>query len=186
MLGSQNVSRMCLVCGGANPFGLHGRFLLVGADGDHAASAGADGGLPRGDGAASPSFEVLGLFQVREEHQGYPGRLHGGVSAAILDETIGRAILAKEPGTWGVTVEFTARYRAPVPLDAEVRALGRIVRDSRRFFEGTGEILLPDGTVAVEGRGRYVKLAIADIAPGFEEQGEWLADERPLPGSVRL
>ena len=82
---------------------------------------------------------------MREEHQSYPGRLHGGISSTILDETIGRAILLLQPGAWGVTVEFNVRFRKPVPLDEEVRCVARITRDASRLFEGTGEILLADG-----------------------------------------
>jgi hypothetical protein len=74
---------------------------------------------------------------------------------------------------WGVTVEFTARYRKPVPLGVDLRVVGRIVKDSRRFFEGTGEILLPDGTVAVEGRGRYIRMPLEAISGGYVERENW-------------
>lgn len=85
---------------------------------------------------------------VHEEHLSYPGRLHGGISFAILDETIGRAVTIAHPGTWGVTAELTLRYRKPLPVEGEIRAVGRITRDTHRLFEGTGEILLDDGSVA--------------------------------------
>lgn len=78
VVAAQNVSRMCLVCGVENVAGLRGRFLEL-----------EDG-------------ELLGVFEPRAEHQGYPGRLHGGIASAILDETIGRAITVAHPDTWGV------------------------------------------------------------------------------------
>jgi len=145
--GKQENSNMCLICGLNNPAGLKTSFYT----------------LENGD--------LVGLFTPGEEHQGYPGRLHGGISAAVLDETIGRAI-AKEAGetVWGVTVEINLKYRKPVPLGVELRAVGRIVSEHRRFFEGTGEILLPDGSVAVEGWGRYMKLPIDTIAQGEDLQ----------------
>jgi uncharacterized protein (TIGR00369 family) len=174
---AQNISRMCLVCGRDNPFGLHARFYELAPD--EPAAAGAEAAP-----AAGP--ELLGVFAVREEHQSYPGRLHGGISSAILDETIGRAVIIAHPGVWGVTVEFSVRFRQPVPLDGEVRAVGRITRDTTRLFEGTGEILLADGTVAVEGRGKYVKMGIEDIAEGGMDEREWLADRREAPASVDL
>lgn len=84
------------------------------------------------------------------------------------------ALYEMESGeVWGVTVEFTARYRTPVPLDAELRVVGRIVKDTGRFFEGTGEILLPDGTVAVEGRGRYLHLPLERIAESYADDEDW-------------
>ena len=162
VVASQNVSRMCLVCGADNPVSLRAQFLEL------------EGG------------ELLGVFRPQEVHQSYPGRLHGGISSAILDETIGRAIIVAHPGVWGVTVEFSVRFRQPVPLDGEVRAVGRITRDTNRVFEGTGEILLADGSVAVEGRGKYVKMRLEDIAEGGMDEREWLADRRETPASVEL
>jgi uncharacterized protein (TIGR00369 family) len=156
---------MCLVCGAENRFGLKGRFYELEAQGD--------------DGPA-----LLGIFAVTPEHQSYPGRLHGGVSSAILDETIGRAIRMLHPDTWGVTAELTLRYRRPVPTEGEVRAVGRITRDTRRLFAGRGEILLPDGTVAVEATGRYVKMTIAEITDDDFDLRDWFEDARERPDEI--
>lgn len=161
VLASQNVSRMCMVCGTENAAGLKARFYQL--DGD----------------------EMLGIFQPLEQHQGYPDRLHGGISSAVLDETIGRAINLTDPDAFGVTVELTVRYRKPVPIDGEIRAVGRITRDTSRIFEGTGEIVLDDGTIAVEASGRYMKMPVGKIAEG-DFEAEWFADTRPLPEEVEL
>ena len=173
---AQNVSRMCLVCGVENIAGLHARFYELEADEDW------EGGGPEGADAAGP--ELLGVFMPRQEHQSYPGRLHGGISSAILDETIGRAIAITHPGAWGVTVELTVRYRRPVPLGGEVRAIGRITRDTRRLFEGTGEILLEDGSVAVEASGKYLKMRLEEIAPDGFDETEWFADPCEAPDEL--
>lgn len=157
--GAQNISRMCMVCGTENATGLHARFYEL------------DNG------------ELAGVFMPREEHQGYPGRLHGGIASTILDETIGRAINLTDPDAWGVTIELTVRYRKPVPLDTEVIAHGRITKDGRRAFEGSGEIRLSDGSVAVEATGRYLRLPIDSIAEGDFER-EWFADEGELPATI--
>jgi acyl-coenzyme A thioesterase PaaI-like protein len=151
---------MCLVCGRENRAGLQARFYIL------------DGG------------ELLGVFVPREEHQGYPGRLHGGIASALLDETIGRAISLSDPDTWGVTVDLSLRYRRPIPLGQEVRALGRITADSSRLFEGSGEILLADGTPAVEATGRYLKMPIERIAGPEFDQSQWFPDPAPAPGEV--
>lgn len=159
VLAAQNISKMCLVCGTQNSAGLHASFYEL-----------EDG-------------ELLGVFRPREVHQGYPGRLHGGIASTLLDETIGRAMNIANPTEWGVTVELNVRFRKPVPLGEEVRAFARVTRDSRRLFEGTGEIVLEDGTVAVEASGKYMKMPIADIAEGdFEAQ--WFADGRERPTEV--
>ena len=122
----QQNSRMCFVCGLKNPAGLGASFYEL------------------------DSGELLAMFTARDEHQSYPGRLHGGISTSILDETIGRAILTRTHGV-----------------------IGRIVKEGSRIFEGTGEILLEDGSVAVEGRGRYVKMPLASIADFDFDAQEW-------------
>ncbi len=158
---AQNVSRMCMVCGVENTSSLGARFFEL------------------DDG------ELLAVFRPRPEHQSYPGRLHGGVATMLLDEAIGRAINLSDPTAWGVTVELNVRFRKPVPLDREVRALCRITKDSSRLFEGAGAILLPDGTPAVEASGKYMRMPIDRIAPG-DFDGQWFPDPRPLPREFDL
>lgn len=153
---------MCLVCGVDNELGLHGHFYEL-----------KDGTL-------------VGVFRPREEHQGYPGRMHGGLISAMLDETIGRAVNIKDPCTWGVTVELTVRFRKPVPLDRPVMVVGRIEGEVRRIFEGTGEVLLEDGTVAAEARGRFVRMPLNEIADGDFSEREWFPDSSPAPGCLDL
>ena len=65
---------------------------------------------------------------------------------------------------WGVTVEIALRFQQPVPLEIELTARGRITKENRRLFEGTGELYLPNGTVAVRATGKYVKMALDGIA----------------------
>jgi uncharacterized protein (TIGR00369 family) len=157
-------SRMCLVCGLKNPFGLHTSFFEL------------------------DSGELLAVFKPREEHQSYPGRLHGGIISTILDETIGRAIMIQsDDEVWGVTVDLQIRFKKPVPLDEELRVVGRITKDSSRFFEGTGELLLQDGTVAAEGHGKYLKIPLEKIADFDVDHQEWgVVDLPDDPKKVNL
>jgi uncharacterized protein (TIGR00369 family) len=140
VLKKQNNSRRCFICGVDNTMGLHTEFYEL-EDGTLAATAVAD-----------------------PLHQSYPGRLHGGVSTALLDETIGRAINIAEPDTWGVTVELTTRYKKPVPYGVPLLVLGRITENRSRLFSGEGRLVLPDGTTAVTAVARYMKLKLGDIA----------------------
>lgn len=146
----QPTSRMCFVCGESNPAGVHVRFY------------------EQEDGS------VLACFTGAEQHQSYPGRMHGGVITAILDEAIGRAVMIDNgESVWGVTAEINVRFRRPVPLGVELTAVGRVTDENRRAFEGTGELYLPDGTVAVEASGKYVKLALERIADFDVEREQW-------------
>ena len=147
---------MCFVCGERNPAGMHVHFY------------------EQEDGS------LLAKFTGAEHHQSYPGRMHGGVITSILDETIGRAIMMRYGADiWGVTVELNVRFLKPVPLETPLTAVGRITVDRSRMFEGTGELLLPDGTVAVTCTGRYIKMDITKIADFDEEREEWYV--RPDP-----
>ena len=145
----QENTKMCLVCGLRNPLGLRAAFYELDND------------------------ELLALFTPVEEHQSYPNRMHGGIASALLDETIGRAIRIHDQEVWGVTYEFSSLFRKPVPLNGELKVIGRITKVTKRVFMGTGEILLEDGTIAVEGRGKYLKMPLDQIAEfDFDEQ-EW-------------
>lgn len=151
-------SRHCFVCGVENGAGLGVSFYEV---------PGPEGGV-----------EVEARFTARSGHQGYPGRMHGGLVSGVLDETIGRAINAGAGSSggagsdtaWGVAVELSVRFLKPVPLDVELTARGRITRDRRRLFEGTGELLLPDGTVAATAFGRYARLDLQEISEGVDPE----------------
>ena len=150
VLKKQPNSKMCFVCGLNNKFGLKSCFYEL-----------EDG-------------QLMAVFTAAEEHQGYPGRLHGGIAATILDETIGRAImLTHSANIWGVTVDFSMKLRKPVPLDGEIKVVARIEKEGNRSFTGTGEILLADGRVAIEGRGKYLKMDIDKIADFDHEGDEW-------------
>ena len=164
VMRKQQNSKMCLVCGLRNPYGIAASFLEL------------------------ENGELLALFTPREEHQGYPGVLHGGIVTAILDETIGRAVMIRYPtDIWGMTVEVSVRFRRPAPLGQELRVLGRLTRDTRRFFEGTGELLLPDGQVAAEARGRYMRLPIERITDFDFVTQEWRVTSSPHdPAEVEL
>ena len=149
IVNKQFNSSRCVVCGDRNKFSLNTRFYDLEND------------------------EVVAVFHTEDWHQSYPGRVHGGLLAAVLDETIGRAIWVTAPDTWAVTVELELKFRKPVPTDAELKAVARVTRDTRRLFEGSGEILLPDGTVAVEARGKYFKMPVGEIASEDFLKNEW-------------
>jgi acyl-coenzyme A thioesterase PaaI-like protein len=153
--GKQPNSKMCFVCGLENSFGLKSRFFDL------------------------ENGEIMAIFTPASEHQGYPGRLHGGVAAAILDETIGRAIIGHNGGSlWGVTVNFSMKLRKPVPIEQDVRVVARITSENNRTFEGTGEIVLDDGSVAIEGTGRYLKMDLSRITESDFEDEEWQIIEK--------
>ncbi|PLY02483.1 MAG: thioesterase [Desulfuromonas sp.] len=159
----QNISKHCFICGTANPFGLKTRFY------------------------ETADKEVIALFTARAEHQSYPGIAHGGITAAILDETIGRAIMVfYDQMTFGVTVDLQIRYKQPIPLDVELKAIGRITADKGRIFEGTGELYLPDGRIAATAEGKYLKRNLDQITERDFVNEEWFAPAGDLPDAIEL
>lgn len=149
LVKKQPNSRKCFICGLDNSMGLKGKFF------------------------ETEDNEVVCIFNAPEEHQSYPGRMHGGVSAAILDETIGRAVQIGDPEMWGVTVELNMSYKKPVPYGVELKAVGRITKQNRLLFEGTGEIYTPEGEIAVTASGRYVKMKIDKITDDEFGGDDW-------------
>ncbi|NLJ47302.1 MAG: PaaI family thioesterase [Treponema sp.] len=152
----QNNSRMCFVCGLFNDHSLKASFY------------------------ETESGELVAKIKPTELHQSYPGRMHGGIAAAILDETIGRAIaVGKNDQVWGVTVELTTKYRKPVPLDQDLWIIGRVTKDGSRFFEGSGEIVLESGETAVSAVGRYLKVPIDRITDAAMDERDWFLYSAP-------
>ena len=103
-----------------------------------------------------------------------PGRLHGGIAAAILDETIGRTItIGKDTEVWGVTLEFNIKYKKPIPLEQEIRVVARLKNENRKIFEAAGEIINPDGEIAATANGKYMIMPIEKIGEFDREINMW-------------
>lgn len=143
-----NNDTMCFVCGVDNEAGLKSAFYEL------------EGGI------------FACIVTPKEIHQSYPGRVHGGVITAMLDETAGRAVNVTEPETWAVTGELTTRYKKPVPYGEKLLIIGKVIKNNRLFFDAEGYLVLPDGQIAATAKGRYVKMKISDITKGLRED-QW-------------
>ncbi len=86
--------------------------------------------------------------------QGPPGHVHGGASAAVLDEAMGAAVWRAGHSVAAANLEIN--YKKPLPLGQRITILARVSEVHPRKIYTTGEMLLPDGSVAVTGRGVYV------------------------------
>ena len=109
-------SRHCFVCGLSNNFGLGLRFY----------------NLTEG--------EVSSECVIPEHFQGFPGIVHGGVVAAMLDEAAGRSLMiVPEAETEKPRFMFTARldirYRNNVPVGKPLRLVGKTVRSKARMAQ---------------------------------------------------
>ena len=124
-------SRHCFVCGLENPFGLQLRFYQL------------------GPGQAATEYTVPDHFQ------GYPGVVHGGIVAAMLDEVIGRAIMGPDPDAprFKYTARLTVRYRKNVPTGEPLRVVGQIDKDRGLRTTAKGKIYNAAGQVLAEAEG---------------------------------
>jgi uncharacterized protein (TIGR00369 family) len=165
VIRKQHISKMCFVCGEKNDFGLHATFY------------------------ETDQNELVALIKPSEEHQGYPGRMHGGIAATILDETIARSInVGKNEQLWGVTLEFKTKFRKPVPLGVQLKVIGRVTSEGSRSFEGTGEIVLQNGEIAVTAEGQYLKADINRIAAEsrLSEEDWFISHSRDDPSEIEF
>lgn len=127
-MNKQPNSRMCFICGLQNPVGLKLAFY-------EDAEAG----------------QVQAEFTVPDEYQGYPGVVHGGIVAAVLDEVAGRAIMmGGSDENLMATLRLTIRYRRPTPTETPLTTVGWVERPGTSRARVAGEIRLPDGAVTAE------------------------------------
>lgn len=159
----QDISKYCFVCGTDNEESLKTKFYEL------------------------ENGELMSISTPTPTHQSYPDRVHGGIVSSVLDEVIGRAIMIPEPDAWGVTVELNVKYKKPVPLDKPIRTIARITRNTRLLFEGTGEIILEDGTVAAEGYAKYVKMKIEKLIKDMgDDDTLMMKDASEAPDEVEI
>ena len=134
MSEKQANSRSCFVCGVNNPFGLHINFYLT-----------------------RPG-EVNAAFTASEKYQSYPGVLHGGIIAAILDEAAGRAFLQGLPPRFMYTAKLEIRYRNNVPIGRPLKIIGKAGKSKARFAESWAGIYNSEDTLLAEADGLYMDL----------------------------
>jgi len=83
-------------------------------------------------------------------YQGPPSCVHGGVSALLLDHTLGVANAWSGPS--GMTAELTLRYHHPTPLFEPLTVTGRQVAVNGSKIRAVGSISAGDRTcVTAEG-----------------------------------
>jgi acyl-coenzyme A thioesterase PaaI-like protein len=126
----------CFVCGQRNPYGLHLVFRL-------------------------DQNTIVADFQPREEHQGFPGIIHGGIVAAVLDEALGRTSLLGDNQEWTMTGRLEIRYRRYVPYGPLLRVRARLDEERKRMLQASGVLTLAndEGVALAEAQGTFLPLA---------------------------
>lgn len=145
-------SNHCFVCGRKNPFGLHLQFYETGPG------------------------EVTVSYTVPEQFQGYPGVVHGGIVAAMLDEVTGRVHMNGDPPRFMYTAKLEVRYRKNVPVGQPLKIIGRAGSSRNRTALASGQIYGPDGDLLAEADAVLVNVP-EDVVDGVNlESLGWKVD----------
>ena len=129
-------SKMCLVCGLENPIGLHLHMYET-----------------------EPG--VIETEYIAPEHfQGYPGVLHGGIVAALIDEISSRTQMGSDPKNprFMFTAKLEVKYRKNVPINKKLKIIGKAIKSKRNIAEAwagiydaeTNELLAEGTTLCVD------------------------------------
>lgn len=127
-------SKHCFVCGRENPYGLKLNFYET-----------------------TPG-EVVVEYTVPEQFQGYPGVVHGGVVAAILDEVTGRVHMGGFPPRFMFTARLDVRYHKNVPVGKPLRIVGYAGKSRERTATASGKIFGPEGDLLAEAEALLVNV----------------------------
>ena len=124
------------------------------------------------------SNQVEADVTIPEKFNGYPGIAHGGIVAAILDETAGRAVMLDgDFDNLFVTLRLNLTFRKPTPTDTPLKAVGRIEHRGNKGMKVAAELLLPDGTVSTECKATVIR-PTGEIAKSWEpEKKFWIVEE---------
>lgn len=114
----------CFCCGKDNPIGLK---LMFHREGE----------------------EVLADFTASQYHQGWPGVVHGGVIATVMDEAMNYASYFE--GLHCVTGKMEVRFRQPLSVGCPVQVSAIIRRKNRKVVESKAKVVTEDGVVVAEG-----------------------------------
>jgi acyl-coenzyme A thioesterase PaaI-like protein len=142
-------SKHCFVCGLENPFGLKLRFFDT-----------------------APG-EVTAQVVLSDNFQGYPGVVHGGIVAAMLDEAAGRAHMSSDIPRFMFTARLNIQYRKNVPVGQPIRLVGRAGKDRGRSAESESAIYNQAGELLAEAQGVMVNIPSSVLDASDPEALGW-------------
>jgi len=78
-------------------------------------------------------------FSLGPDYESYPGVIHGGIVATILDETLAQAVYHHGNGS-AFTVGLRVRYGHPMETNIPHVAIGEIIRADSTLIRASGRI----------------------------------------------
>jgi len=102
--------------------------------------------------------QIRATVTIPEHFNGYPGFVHGGIVAALIDETAGRALLLDgDYNDLMVTLKLEVKYRHPTPTGQPLTLIGWVIKRSANRAKVAAQLLLADGTVTAEGQAIVIR-----------------------------
>jgi len=103
--------------------------------------------------AGNADGSISGTTTLGMPYQGPPGFVHGGISALLLDHTLG--VANHWAGPSGMTAQLTLRYHRTTPLFEPLTVTGRQVSVDGRKIRAEGSIAA-GGEVCVSAEGLFI------------------------------
>ena len=139
-LNDASAYQLCFACGQRNDIGLR---LVFRQEGD----------------------AIVTDYLPEASYQSFPGIVHGGVIATLLDETMSRTAMIE--GRWMMTGKLEVRYRAAAPVGKLLRITARTLSSRSRMIQAAGEVHLAGDPDIVIATGEATFLP---IPPHYREQ----------------
>ncbi len=101
-----------------------------------------------------PEGKVEAQFCCAWGFQGYPGYLHGGIIASLLDGAMTNCLFAH--GKTAMTAELNVRYFSPIAIEKMLTIRSWIIKSRPRFFLLKSEIT-SEGILLAQGDGKFME-----------------------------
>lgn len=92
--------------------------------------------------------------KLGREYESFPGRVHGGIVATILDEAMAQAAYVSGIGSV-VTTALRIRYGQPMRVETEHTVHAEIRITDADLIRASGRIELPDGSLVAAADGTF-------------------------------
>jgi len=122
-----------------------------------------------------PDGTVRSQLRIRSEYQGWPGVVHGGIIASLLDEVMARVYMNDSTGNrLMMTAKLDIRYRKPVKTESMIQIIGYPVEDKGRVATARGELVDDDGVVLAEANSVLVQAPEETINTMDLDSRQWV------------
>ncbi len=121
----------CFICGAENECGLKARFYF---DGDKAVTE----------------------YTAEKRFEGYHDIFHGGITAALMDEVMIKALLAQK--IFVMTVELNVKFLKAIYIGQKIVFKGRLEKGHGRLYITSGKAVNDRDEVVAEATGKYLEV----------------------------